>query len=126
MVAGYIKPSINDSDINAVYRDGQRKQTAVDTSAYWGYGTNPYPNGTAVMTAAGYGVRYRVVGDSDNADNAKFNVEILDAFPAKKILNLNADTAIGGGAIDSDHGIQYDSDTEALTTQTYEYAAFTQ
>ena len=113
----YIKPSIDDSDINAVYRDGQRKQTAIS-------GTH-YPSASAVMTSAGYGVRYRLVGDSDNADNAKFNVEILDAYPAKKILNLNADTAIGGGAIDSDHGIQYDSDAEALSTDTYEYKAFT-
>ena len=113
----YIKPSINDSDINAVYRDGERKQTAISDTHY--------PGATAVMTAAGYGVRYRVVGDSDGADNAKFNVEILDAYPAKKILNLNPDTANGGGAIDSEFGIQYDSDTEALSTKTFEYEAFT-
>lgn len=114
----YIKPSISDSDINAVYRDGERKQTAISDTHY--------PGASAVMTAAGYGVRYRVVGDSDNADNAKFNVEILDAYPAKKILNLNADSENGGGAIDATDGIQYDSDAEALDTDTFEYKAFTQ
>jgi|TARA_R100000081_G_C4776115_1_gene148696 hypothetical protein len=113
----YIKPSIDDSDINAVYRDGQRKQTAIS-------GTH-YPSASAVMTEAGYGVRYRVVGDSDNADNAKFDVEILDAYPARKLLSIgDPDDTLGGGAIDSEHGIQYDSDTESLTTTTNEFTRF--
>ena len=50
---------------------------------------------------AGYGVYYRVVGDSDGADNAKFDFEILDALPLAR-------SAIRDVAA-------YDSDTHKMT-----------
>ena len=112
----YVKPSTNDSDINGALRDGQRRYVAVDS-------TNQYENrhdpANIVATEAGYGVRYRVVGDSDGADNARFDIEILDALPLRKILD-GRDTT---GATDSDL-LVYDSDTEALTVTTNEYVKF--
>ena len=98
----YVKPSSNDSDLNAVYRDGQYLQVATDS-------TVQYENRKVGLTKGGYGVRYRVRGDSDGAPNALFDIEILDAFPAATIINGTS------GAVDSEFGIQYDSDTEAWT-----------
>ena len=98
----YVKPSSADSDLNSAYRDGQHKIVVTDSTA-------PYEDRKVGLTKGGYGVRYRVRGDSDGADNALFDIEILDAFPAA--------TIIGGtsGAVDSEFGIQYDSDAEAWT-----------
>lgn len=70
----------------------------------------PYRSGTIVATAAGYGVRYRVRGDSDGADNAVFDVEILDALPLR-----DSDVRVS---------VRYDSDAEALTTATNIYGTF--
>ena len=112
----YIKPSTNDSDISGVLRDGQRRYVAVDSTSQY---ENNHPDAHIVATAAGYGVRYRAVGDSDGADNAVFDIEILDAMPMQKILDDRVNTF----AADSDL-LQYDSDTEALTTTTNEYTRF--
>lgn len=68
-------------------------------------------NSPLVATAAGFGIKYRVVGDSDNADNAVFNVEILDALPMSKPAVQTA--------------VSYDSDTDALTEAVNEYKEFT-
>tara|TARA_R100001509_G_scaffold163941_1_gene139839 strand:+ start:245 stop:559 length:315 start_codon:yes stop_codon:yes gene_type:complete len=67
-------------------------------------------NSPLVATKAGFGIKYRVVGDSDGADNAVFNIEILDAMPMAK---SSVQTATS-----------YDSDTDALTEDVHEYKAF--
>tara|TARA_X000001316_G_C922417_1_gene37757 strand:- start:571 stop:885 length:315 start_codon:yes stop_codon:yes gene_type:complete len=64
-----------------------------------------------VATHAGFGIKYRVVGDSDNADNAVFNIEILDALPMN---NSAVRTAVS-----------YDSDADSLTEDVHEYKRFT-
>jgi len=97
----YVKPQGVDAD---AYTDSD--YVAVDTSP----GSN-YRDGEIVATSAGYGVRYRALGDSDGAANAVFDIEILDALP----LN-DSDVRVS---------VRYDSDDEALTVDTNIYQSFT-
>lgn len=73
-------------------------------------GLAQYPEGAQVVaTKAGYGIRYRAIGDSDGADNAVFQVEILDALPLAR-------EAVQGL-------VGYDSDADKLSTATHEYTS---
>lgn len=68
-------------------------------------------NSPLVATDAGFGIKYRVTGDSDGADNATFNIEILDALP----MNNSRVRDI----------VSYDSDADANTAAVNEYSQFT-
>lgn len=100
----YVRPTSNKSTAGGPVASSDSDYLAVDHD-------HIAEGSPLVATAAGFGIKYRVVGDSDNADNAVFNIEILDAMP---MANTSVQTAVS-----------YDSDNDALTEDVQEYKAFT-